>query len=116
MKRRLATAVTAGTLGTASVLGIGLVAPAARAADQDSASVSQEGDEAWGAGILGPGGTNLETAADVLGMEVSALREELHAGATLGDLARAHGIEQVALVRALAEEQETRLEQWFRPA
>ncbi|WP_141786313.1 hypothetical protein [Ornithinicoccus hortensis] len=65
------------------------------------------------AGILGPGGTNLHTAARVLGMELTTLQEELRSGATLGDLARLHDVEQVALVRALAQEQESRLERWL---
>lgn len=166
MKRRFATAVTAGTLGTASVLGIGLAVPAARANPDDSAkTVSQDsGDDQadddqadddpapWGGagglgagvpagatspadlvndgyqvltsteapgtsvGILGPGGTNLQTAAAVLGMDLATLQEEMRSGATLGELARSRDVEQVTLVRALAEEQESRLEQWLQDA
>lgn len=117
MKRRFAAVVTAGTLGTASVLGIGLTAPAARATpDEYSETVSQDRGGDLVTGALGPGGTNLQTAAGVLGMEVAALHEELGSGATLGDLARERDIEQVALVRALAQEQESRLEQWLQDA
>lgn len=110
MKRRFANAVTAGTLGTASVLGIGLAAPAGASGEPSSTCQHPRcGEEAGGEGILGPGGTNLETAAEVLGLEVDHLLHELGDGNTLGQLARARDVDQVVLVRALLEEQERRL-------
>jgi hypothetical protein len=93
------------------VLGIGLAAPAGAGEDRDSSSTSQcpQSEKPEGDGILGPGGTNLGTAADVLGLEVDHLLHELADGNTLGQLARARDVDQVVLVRALLEEQERRL-------
>jgi lambda repressor-like predicted transcriptional regulator len=65
-------------------------------------------------GAPGPGGhhgrgMHLDTAAEVLGLEVDALQERLQAGETLADIAEAEGVDVDTLIDALVDDARTRI-------
>ncbi len=75
-----------------------------------------EGGPGGHGGHGGPGqghghgrGAGLETAADVLGLEVDALRTQLREGASLAEIAEAQGIDVDTLIDALVEDARERI-------
>jgi hypothetical protein len=69
------------------------------------AVAAAEGDDPSPAG-------GLETVADLLGMDLSELREALGDGAIVGDLAAENGVDPATIVDALTDEARARIEAW----
>jgi hypothetical protein len=59
----------------------------------------------------GPRGARLETVAEIIGIDVSTLVQELRDGATLAEVAEAHGVKKQELIDALVAEAEEHLAQ-----
>jgi hypothetical protein len=65
--------------------------------------------EGHGRHVGGPGGMNLETAANALGMSVEDLRTELQAGKTIAQVAGEKGVDVQTVIDALVADATTRI-------
>ena len=98
-------AVTAGAVGGAL-----LFTPSSSGAQDGITTSASEGG-----GMPGPGfgfkGGSLEVAATALGMDESALRDELRGGKTIADVAKEKKVDVQTVIDALVEAADTKIDQ-----
>lgn len=117
--KKLRFKIAAGTLAAVGALALAVPAVSAQEADDAPAQESPAPDETNpGASAEGQeqprgacGGKHVDTVAEVIGIEPDALRDELETGATMADVAEAHGVDAATLVDAIVADINTHVDE-----
>ena len=105
----IAAVAAAGLIGGAA--GAVVLAPAISGAQDAPEATAPEGTPPEGPGGHHHRGPKLDAAAEVIGVEVDALREALMSGQTLAEVAQANGVDPQVVIDALVAEANAHLDE-----
>ncbi|MEL6892739.1 MAG: hypothetical protein AAFP84_14165 [Actinomycetota bacterium] len=113
MNKRIRTGLVAAAVTGGSILGLGQVGTvSAQTPDEptDGADVEQPADDDERPERPGRRGKHLDPLAEILGMDVDALRDALREGTTLADVATDQGVAVETVVDAIVDARTERIE------